>query len=65
MAKQRIHIGNGSADRGFQRFEKDWKKAEKNQLKEKEVHLNFEDLPLLLSVLTPRRIDLLKELRNL
>lgn len=65
MAKHRIHVGTENADKGFQRFTKAWEKAKKNQLKEKEVHLNFEDLPLLLSVLTPRRIELLKALRQI
>ena len=31
---------------------------------ETEVHLNYEDLSMLLSILTPRRLDVLKTLRS-
>jgi predicted transcriptional regulator len=64
MAKQHIHIGTESADRGFERFAEAWQHAERDELTDTEVHLNFEDLSMLLAVLTPRRLDVMKTLRK-
>ena len=64
MTKQHIHIGAESSERGFDRFVDAWQRAECGDLTEAEVHLNFQDLPMLLSVLTPRRLELLKMLRQ-
>ncbi len=64
MTKQ-IQINIENAQHGYNRFIDAWENAAKNNVDthEPEVHLNFEDLTTLLSVLTPRRIELLKTLR--
>ena len=64
MNKQHIHVGIEDTDRGFDRFVETWKRAERGHIKETEVHLNFEDLSMLLSILTPRRLEVLKTLRQ-
>ena len=64
MTKHRIHLGTETPDRGFERFVDAWQRAEQGELEEKEVHLNFEDLCLLLAILTPRRLEILKTLRQ-
>jgi predicted transcriptional regulator len=64
MTKHRIHIGTESPDRGFERFVDAWQRAEQGELTETEVHLNFEDLSMLLAILTPRRLEVLKTLRQ-
>lgn len=64
MSKQRIHVGTESAERGFERFKDAWHRAEAGRLTETEVHLNYEDLSMLLAILTPRRLELLKVLRQ-
>lgn len=64
MNKQHIHIGIEDANRGFERFVETWKRAEQGQIREAEVHLNFEDLSMLLSILTPRRLEVLRALRQ-
>lgn len=64
MNKQQIHVGVEHSDRGFERFAETWQRAERSQIKQTEVHLNFEDLSMLLSILTPRRLEVLKTLRQ-
>ena len=64
MNKQHIHVGIEDTDRGFERFVETWGRAEQGHIKETEVHLNFEDLSMLLSILTPRRLEVLKTLRQ-
>ena len=64
MKKQHIHIGVEDAVRGFDRFAKTWERAERGQIKETEIHLNFEDLSALLSILTPYRLEVLKTFRK-
>lgn len=64
MTKQHIHIGTEGPDRGFDRFVDAWQRAERGEQSETEVHLNFEDLSMLLSVITPRRLEVLKTLRQ-
>ncbi len=64
MSKQRIHIGAEDADRGFERFTGAWERATKGEMKETEIHLNFEDLSMLLAVITPKRLEILKTLRQ-
>lgn len=49
---------------GFDRFLDAWQRAEKGEALHADVHLNFEDLAMLLSLLTPRRLELLKTLRQ-
>ncbi len=64
MNKHHIHVGIEDTNRGFERFVETWERAERGQIMETEVHLNFEDLSMLLSILTPRRLELLKTLRQ-
>lgn len=64
MNKQHVHIGIEDAKCGFERFIKAWHKAESGEIEQLEVHLNFEDFAMLLSVLTPKRLELLRSLRQ-
>ena len=64
MSKQHIHIGVEDADRGFERFVNAWRKAETGETELAEIHLNFEDFAMLASVLTPKRLELMKSLRQ-
>ena len=52
------------AERGFDRFVEAWHRAEAGEIEQVEVHLNFEDFAMLLSVLTPKRLALLRALRQ-
>jgi len=64
MSKQHIHIGVEDAKHGFVRFVEAWHKAETSETEQAEIHLNFEDFSMLASVLTPRRLELMKTLRQ-
>lgn len=64
MNKQHIHIGVEDASRGFDRFVEAWHKAESSGTERAEIHLNFEDFAGLASVLTPKRLELLKTIRQ-
>lgn len=64
MSKKHIHVGAEKANRGLQRFVETWHKAERGEAIQDEVHLNYEDLSMLLAVLSPKRIELLKMLRQ-
>ena len=64
MNKQHIHVGIENTGHGFDRFVETWERAEHGQIKETEIHLNFEDLSMLLSILTPPRLEVLKTLRK-
>ena len=64
MSKQHKHIGVEDSDRGFKRFVETWHKAESGEIGQAEIHLNFENFSTLASVLTPRRFELMKALRQ-
>ena len=64
MTKHHIHIGVEEADRGYERFIEAWHQAEAGELEQAEVHLNFEDFAMLAAVLTPKRVELMKTLRQ-
>ena len=64
MKRQKIEIGISKAKENYQRFIDAWHKAEAGDTKDVEVHLNFEDLETLVSVLTTKRLELLKALRK-
>jgi len=64
MSKQHIHIGVEDSERGFERFTEAWHKAEDGESGQTEIHLNFEDFSMLASVLTPKRLELMKMLRQ-
>lgn len=64
MSKQHIHIGVEESGRSYERFIDAWRRAETGDIAEAEVHLNFEDLSALLSTLSPRRLAVLRTLRQ-
>lgn len=64
MTKRHIHMGTEAPDRGFDRFVDAWQRAERGEQSETEIHLNFADFSMLLAVMTPRRLDVLKTLRQ-
>lgn len=64
MKQQKIEIGLGDAKESYQRFIDAWHKAESGKPTDVEIHLNFEDLETLVSVLTNKRLELLKTLRK-
>ncbi|MCU7905428.1 MAG: transcriptional regulator [Candidatus Thiodiazotropha sp. (ex Epidulcina cf. delphinae)] len=55
-------MGVEDANRGFERFIKAWHKAETSETEQAEIHLNSEDFAILASVLTPKRLELMKTL---
>ena len=64
MTKQNIHIGVEDSTHGLKRFIKAWHQAEDSEINQTETHLNFEDFSMLASVLTPKRLELMKLLRQ-
>lgn len=64
MKQKKIEIGLSNAKESYQRFIDAWHKAESGKPMDVEVHLNFEDLETLVSVLTNKRLELLKTLRK-
>ena len=65
MSKQHIHIGVENAARGFKRFIEAWHKAEADgETEQTEIHINFEDFAMLSAVLAPKRLELMKTLRQ-
>lgn len=64
MSTRHIHIGVEDSKRGFERFVDAWHEAQSDTTGEPEVHLNFEDFAMLASTLTPKRLELLKALRQ-
>lgn len=64
MSKQHKHIGVEDSGRGFKRFVDTWHRAESGETDQVEIHLNFESFSTLASVLTPRRFELMKALRQ-
>lgn len=63
MKNNKIHVGVEEASHGYERFIDAWKEAESGSKKREEVHLNFEDFAMLASILTPKRLEILKTLR--
>lgn len=64
MTQQKIDIGVSTAKESYQRFIDAWHKAESGDVSDVEIHLNFEDLETLISVLTTKRLELLKTLKK-
>jgi predicted transcriptional regulator len=60
MKKKHISINIENPEKGYSRFVKAWHGAENGKVKKQEVHLGFYDFDTLCSVLTPRRLDLLR-----
>lgn len=61
---KRIDIGVEDAKEGFKRFSDAWNSVDSKTRTDTEVHLNFESFETLMSVLTPKRLELLKALRQ-
>ena len=63
---KRIDIGVEDAKESYKRFADAWNSAESSSgtRAEAEVHLNFESFETLLTVMTPKRLELLKTLRQ-
>jgi len=53
MSRQHIHIGVENVSRDYKRFVEAWYKAEAGKINKAEIHLNFEDLVMLVADLTP------------
>ena len=64
MNKQHIHIGVEDAGRAYKRFVDTWHKAQTHTIDQAEIHLNFENFSMLASVLTPKRLELMRVLRQ-
>lgn len=61
---EKIHVSVGSTGDALDRFEQIWRQAEKGTVREAQVRLTFESLPILLKNLTPARWTLLERLRR-
>ena len=64
MSKQHLHIGIQDASRGFDRFVEAWHYGERGGIEQAEIHRDFEDFGMLSAVLTPKRLELMKTLRQ-
>ena len=64
QSKQHIHISVEDANCGFERFVEAWHKAEAGEIEQAEIHLGFGDFVMLTAVLSPKRLELMKTLRQ-
>lgn len=65
MSKKQIHIGVEDSQQGFKRFINAWHQAQSTKAAvDVEYHLNFEDFTQFAAVLTPKRIELLRVLKQ-
>ena len=65
MSKKQIHIGVEDSRQGFKRFINTWHEAQNTRPTDDiEYHLNFEDYAQFATVLTPKRIELLRTLKQ-
>lgn len=62
MSRDKLSLHVGSLDDMGRRFADAWRKAERGE-RVQSRNLTFVDLPTLVSVLSPKRLDLLKTLR--
>lgn len=63
MRKKRIQVHVGTRQEMGRRFIEAWKKIERGE-KVREEHLTFPDLETLLSALSPKRLELLREVHR-
>ena len=61
MSKKRVNVHVGTIEDMSKRFIHAWKRAERGE-KVREEHLTFSSLEALLSALSPKRLELLREL---
>ncbi len=64
MSKQIINVGVGDVEQSFDRIISAWNDAQAGNVKEPENHLTFESITGMLSILTPKRLELLRCLRQ-
>ncbi|GAA3977963.1 MarR family transcriptional regulator [Allohahella marinimesophila] len=64
MTKQHLTISAGDTESGFDGFVHAWEVAERGERKSTKIHLGFEDLPMLLAVINPRRLYVLKTIKQ-
>jgi len=64
MKQKTIKISIRDAKQSYKRFIDAWHKAESGKEIDVEVHLKFENLETLVSVLTPKPFELLRALRQ-
>ncbi len=64
MKLKKVNIGIGDARQSYRRFIDAWHKTETGNEIDVEIHLDFENLETLVSVLTPKRFELLRTLRQ-
>ena len=62
--RRQLHVGIGTTAEALERFKRVWKRSERGLKQRAEVRLSFEDLPTLLTNLTPARWALLQALRR-
>lgn len=62
--KQHIHISVEDANCGFERFVEAWHNSEAGEIEQAEMHLGFGDFAMLAAVLSPKRLELMKILRQ-
>jgi len=64
MSKQIINVDVGNIEQSFQRIIHTWNVAQTDAVNEPENHLVFESITGMLSILTPKRLELLRCLRK-
>jgi predicted transcriptional regulator len=63
MSKLVLHVGESLNDAAA-RFVDGWKRVERGDLAESETHISFESWEALTTVLTPKRVELLRHLHR-
>lgn len=61
--KKKVHVHVGTVEEMGRRFVNAWRRLEGGE-KVRERHLTFPDLPTLLNALTPKRLELLRDVRR-
>ena len=64
MNKQVKHVGVSDAEHCFERIINVWNDAQAGVIREPESHLTFESINAMLAILTPKRLELLRYLRQ-
>lgn len=64
VSKRHIHIDAQDASHGSDRFVEAWHKGDTGKIEQAEIHLNFEDSAMQSSALTPKRLELMKSMRQ-
>ena len=64
MKKATMQVGVGGEAEVMERFVDTWKRAERGEEVEPEIRLTYTDLETMVRVLTPKRLELLRGLRQ-